>query len=111
TPESTMRKTILENGRDDVIDKGEVSENADKVSSRNSPSSWTSRSSQEILFGETRVGTRRGEARRTLLPLRWQLLRPVRVRGSSHRQSHPNGVGGCRHRIRCSLAQSAWGGV
>src|SRR5262245_14015609 len=26
-----MRKTILENGRDDIIDKGEVSENADKM--------------------------------------------------------------------------------
>src|SRR5262249_60931574 len=83
-----MRKTILENGRDDVIEKRRFQKNADRVSSRNSTSRWRSRSGQEILFGETRVGARRREARRPLLPLRWRLLRPVRVRGSAASSNH-----------------------
>src|SRR5262245_7098474 len=106
-----MRKTILENDRDDVIDKGRFQKmlTESQVATR-LPVGDLDRA-RRFYSEKTRVGTRRGEARRTLLPLPWRLLRPIRLRGSNLRQSHPNGVGGCRPRIRCSLAQSAWGGV
>src|SRR5262249_39906782 len=106
-----MRITILENDRDDVIDKGRFQKmlTESQVATR-LPVGDLDRARR---FYSEKLGLEPVEERPGGLCYccGCPLVRPVRVRGSSLRQSHPNGVGGCRHRIRCSLAHSAWGGV
>src|SRR5262245_36307769 len=103
-----MRKTILENDRDDVIDKGRFQKmlTESQVATR-LPVGDLGRARR---FYSEKLGLEPVQERPGSLRYRCGCgyVAPVRGRGSRLRQSHPNGVGGCRHRIRCSLAQSTW---